>query len=104
MWQLNLACVESENRFDICQKKHKTKKIKDVPSQLNLNLTNPQFNIPPLPEGMTNEQILSAIQQVMKPALDQAANSAVLNLIAALPDKGYQHADYDAGWRKIDGN
>jgi len=103
---LNLACVESINRFDICSKSHKAKRIKQIPPQVQLNLSNVQFppiSIPNLPEGATPEQFNNLIDQVVKGvlqgALSQASLVAVQQLLAAMPDSGFQHFDFNAGWR-----
>ena len=57
---LNLACVESLERFDICKQSVRVRRLRRVPPNVNLNLTNlnlPTINIPNLPSEANQEQI-----------------------------------------------
>jgi hypothetical protein len=103
---LNLACIESEARFDVCRKDIRVKRIRQVPPQLTLNLNNiafPSINIPNLPEGVTPEQIAQLVEQLLpnlvQPALNAAANQAVATLLKSLPTAGFEHIAFNAGWR-----
>ncbi len=102
---LNVACVESVNRLDICRKSLKVKRLRNVPPTLNLNLSDihfPGVNIASLPAGVTPQQMNAMIQQVvqgvMQPILNQAAQKAVDVLIKSLPQKGFEVVTYKAGW------
>ncbi len=43
---LNLACVESYKRYDICKQSIRIRRLRQVPPQVNLSLTN--LNLPPI--------------------------------------------------------
>ena len=104
---LNLACVESLKRFDICKQSIRVRRLRHVPPQVNLNLTNlnlPAINIPNLPSGVNQEQINSLIQQVVSAVVQQSLNNAVQvavqQLIQSLPQAGFEHFAFNSGWKK----
>lgn len=104
---LNLACVESLKRFDICKQSIRVRRLRHVPTQVNLNLTNlnlPAINIPNLPSGVNQEQINSLIQQVVSAVVQQSLNNAVQvavqQLIQSLPQAGFERFAFNSGWKK----
>lgn len=104
---LNLACVESLIRFDICKRSLRVRRLRQAPSQINLNLTNlnlPAINIPNLPPNVSQEQINALVQQVVsrviQQSLNDAAQVAVQQLIRSLPQAGFEHFSFNSGWKK----
>jgi len=104
---LNLACVESVKRFDICKKSERVKRLRKVPQQVNINLSNvnfPTINIPNLPASITQQQIDALIQQAAGVAIQQSLNNAVQiavdQLVKSLPQVGFEHISFNSGWKK----
>jgi hypothetical protein len=104
---LNLACVESVKRFDICKKSELVKRLRRVPPQVNINLSNvnfPTINIPSLPVSITQQQINALIQQAANGAIQQSLNNAVQiavdQLVKSLPQVGFEHISFNSGWHK----
>jgi len=104
---LNLACVESLKRFDICKQSICVRRLRQVPPQVNLNLTNlnlPAINIPNLPPNVTQEQINAIVQQVVSAVIQQSLNNAVQvavqQLIKSLPQAGFERFAFNSGWKK----
>jgi hypothetical protein len=104
---LNLACVESLKRFDICKKSMRVKRLRQVPPTINLNLTNlnlPAINIPNLPPNVSQEQINAIVQQVVSAVIQQSLNNAVQlavqQLIQSLPQAGFERFAFNSGWKK----
>jgi len=104
---LKLACVESLNRFDICRKDVRVRRLRKVPPQVSINVSNvnfPTINIPNLPATVTQQQISALIQQAAGGAIQQSINSAVQTavdqLVKSLPQAGFEHVSFNSGWRK----
>ena len=104
---LNLACVESENRMDTCRKSVQVRRLRKVPPTINLNLNQlqlPTINLPNLPASLTPEQIQALVQQVANTTMQQTLNTAVQNaideLVKSLPQEGFQHISLKPGWVK----
>jgi len=104
---LNLACVESLERFDICKQSVRVRRLRRVPPNVNLNLTNlnlPTINIPNLPSEANQEQINVLIQQVVNAVVQQSLNNAVQvavrQLIQSLPQTGFERFAFNSGWKK----
>jgi len=104
---LHLACIESVKRFDIYKQNLRVRRLRKVPPQVNLNLTNlhlPTINIPNLPSNINQEQINVLIQQVVSAVVQQALNNAVRvavdQLIKSLPQAGFERFSFESGWRK----
>lgn len=102
---LNLACIESIGRLDLCKKSVKVKRVKQIPPQVTLNLNNIQFppiTIPNLPPGINQEGfnilVTQVVNQIVQGALNQASVIAVQQLLASLPDAGFQQLDLNSGW------
>lgn len=104
---LNLACVESLNRFDICKKSMRVRRLRQLPPQVNINLTNltlPTINLPALPPNIDQNVINTLIQQVVSSVVQQsltnAAQVAVQQMIKSLPQVGFENFAFDSGWKK----
>jgi len=104
---LNLACVESVKRFDICKKSERVKRLRKVPQQVNIKLSDvnfPTINIPNLPASITQQQIDALIQQAAGVAIRQSLNNAVQiavdQLVKSLPQTGFEHISFNSGWKK----
>lgn len=104
---LNLACVESVKRFDICKKSESVQRLRKVPPQVNINLSNvsfPTINIRNLPASITQQQIDALIQKAAGGAIQQSLNNAIQiavdQLVKSLPQVGFEHISFNSGWRK----
>lgn len=104
---LKLACVESLRRFDICRQSLRVKRIRQIPPQVNLNLTNislPAINIGNLPADATQQQIEALVRQVVsatvQQSLNDAAQIAAQQLLQSLPQAGFEHFAFDSGWKE----
>lgn len=106
---LNLACVESLKRYDICKQNILIRRLRQVPPQVNLTLTNlnlPAVNIPNLPANIDQNAINILIQQVLNAVIQQTLNNAVQiavqQLIQSLPQVGFERIAFNSGWIKED--
>lgn len=104
---LNLACVESLKRFDIWKQSERVRRLRQLPPQINLNLTNlniPTVNIPNLPTDINQQQIEAMVQQVVSAVVQESLNSAVQvavqQLIKSLPQAGFERFSFNAGWTR----
>lgn len=105
-WEgLNLACIESMTRFNVCRKDIKLRRLRQVPPQLTLNLNNlvfPPVNIPSTTTNMTPQQIAQAIEQILpaivQPIIKQAAAEAAELFRKSLPSAQFERTDYNGGW------
>lgn len=104
---LNLACVESLRRFDICKQSLRTRRLRQVPPQVTLNLTNlnlPVINVPNLPPNIDQNAINLLIQQVVNTTIQQSLNNAaqlaVQQLIKSLPQVSFERFSFNSGWKK----
>jgi hypothetical protein len=64
---LNLACIESADRLDVCRKSIRVKRLRQVPPTINLSLTNiqlPAINLQNLQPNMNPQQIQALVQQM----------------------------------------
>lgn len=106
-WEkLNLACIESVNRFDICQKNIRVKRIRRIPPQVTLNLNNlsfPAINFPSLPDGITADQIPKIIEQllpsIIQPVIEQSAKEITKEFLESLPSAQFERMEYNGGWK-----
>ena len=83
------------------------RRLRQVPPQVNLNLTNlslPAINIPNLPPNVSQEQINTIVQQVVSSVIQQSLNNAVQvavqQLIQSLPQAGFEKFMFNSGWKK----
>lgn len=104
---LNLACIESLKKFDICKKDLRVRRLRKVPPQVNLNLRDlhlPPINIPNLPSNLNQQNINQLIQQIVNSGIQQSLNNAVRiavsQLIKSLPQAGFEHFSFNAGWKR----
>jgi hypothetical protein len=74
---------------------------------VNLNLTNlnlPTINIPNLLPNMNQQQLDALIRQVVtavtQQSLNNAAQVAVQQFLGSLPQAGFEHFAFDAGWKE----
>jgi hypothetical protein len=67
------------------------------------NLALPPINIPNLPDGIQPDQVTQLFQQIvammLQPAISQAINEAVGNLMNSLPLAGFQRAVFNTQWK-----
>jgi len=110
---LNLACVESSTRLDLCRQSLRVKRLRQIPPQvnLNLNLTNltlPAINIPELPPNINQQQMNEIIQQVVNAVIQRsvenaaqvASQQAAKQLVESLPNVGFETMSFNSGWTK----
>ncbi|TKJ28466.1 MAG: hypothetical protein CEE40_11570 [Chloroflexi bacterium B3_Chlor] len=103
---LNLACVESLHRVDICKQSMRVRRLRQVPPQVQLNLTNLSVPIalPSLPAGANQQQINALVGQVVSTVVPQslgnAAQVAAQELMKALPQAGFERFIFGAGWKE----
>jgi hypothetical protein len=105
--QLNVACVESVNRMDICGTDMRVVRLRKIPPQLNIQLSNvafPTINIANIPAGITPQQIQAMIQQAAGAAIQQSINlsvaTAIEQLTRSLPQAGFEKIAFNSGWRR----
>lgn len=106
---LNLACIESLKRFDICKQSLRIRKLRQIPAQVTLNLANlnlPTINIPNLPPNIDQSAINMLVQQIANAAIQQSLNNAaqvaVQQLIKSLPQAGFERFPFNSGWKNGD--
>jgi hypothetical protein len=103
---LGLACVESENRLDVCTQDLRVRRIRQVPPQVQLNLSMnnlqiPPMNIPQIPDPKQIQAIVGqALNNMMQSLISDAANRAVEALVRSLPIAGFEHLVFNVGWRR----
>jgi len=105
-WEnLNLICVESESRLSISRRDIKVKSVRNIPPQITLTLENlafPAVNIPNLPQGVTPDQIVQLINQILpqiiQPVINQAAQEAAKRFIHSLPYSRFERFEYNIRW------
>ncbi|MCL4473894.1 MAG: hypothetical protein M1455_08155 [Actinobacteria bacterium] len=104
---LNLACIESAKHLDLCQNSIRVRRIGQIPPTINLNISNiqlPTINIPNLPAQINQQQIEALIQQVanasMQQMLNNAAQTAMLELMKSLPIAGFEKTTIKSGWTR----
>lgn len=119
---LNLACIESASRIDICRKSMQVKQLKTVPPQVTLNLNNlslPAINLPQLPkkeEGQEIQDQLDAylpniqlgiqeylqnlVPNTLQDLLSKASENVANEFTKSLPSQGFQRIDLNSGWVK----
>ena len=104
---LKLACVESFNRFDLCQQSIRVRRLRQVPPQVTLNLSNvnfPAINIENLPSELNQDQLNAILSQAVRAIVQQVLNDAVQiatqELLKALPQTGFERYILNAGWRR----
>lgn len=109
-WEnLNLACVESLNRFDICKQDVKASKIKSIPPSITFNLDT--INFPPISIGSLSTRInqkdiealiQNTVSEVIERTIHEAINLATERFIESLPSKEIQLYALNAGWERND--
>jgi hypothetical protein len=106
---LPIACVETVGRLDIYRQSLRVRRLRQVPPTLTVNLSNlglPAINFPTIPEGVNQQQIAALVQQAVQGIAQQSLNSAVQNaireLVKNLPQTGFEHIVFDAGWKVVE--
>lgn len=101
---LPLASIESMARLDVCRKSTRVRRLRNVPPQVNLNVTLGSLKLPELPAGLDPNQVqqalLTYITQSLQPIIESAAKSAVGQLLATLPANNFERSDFNGGWRE----
>lgn len=103
---LKLGCIESSQRVDVYTKDMRMRKLREVPQQVQLNLTNLNvpISLPGLPAGVNQEEIKALVEQVVSAVVPQslgnAAQAAAQELMRALPLAGFESSDFNAGWKE----
>jgi len=110
-WEdLPVACIESLRRTDVCRKSVRVKRLRNVPSSVNLQLTNLQ--LPDITFGNEVAQmdptelqslVKQTLQAMVQTVLHSAAENATKSLLKALPQKGFEHVTFNSGWRTEEG-
>lgn len=101
---LNLACIESENKSNIYRRDIKVKRLKQMPPQVTLNLEKlafPNINLPNI-TGITPDQITQLIQNILpaiaQPIIQQAAAEAAQLFLKSLPSAQFERYEYNVRW------
>ncbi|MCG3207145.1 MAG: hypothetical protein FOGNACKC_00745 [Anaerolineae bacterium] len=97
---LNMACVESEARFDVFQKDIRVKQLRQVPPQVAINLNNIAL---PAIENINPQIVDQLLREIIQPVIERAVEDARKSLLASLPIAGFEHIEYNVGWKTIDG-
>lgn len=100
---LNMACVESQNRFDICKKSIRVRRLKKIPPQMTLNLSNVSFPaLPALPQGINLNQLQNVITQMIQTivpnVINVAAQQAAQEFLRNLPSVGFETFNFNIRW------
>jgi len=100
---LNMACVESQNRFDICKKSIRVRRLKKIPPQMTLNLSNVSFPaLPALPQGINLNQLQNVIAQMIQTivpnVINAAAQQAAQEFLRNLPSVGFETFNFNIRW------
>ncbi|WP_048190584.1 hypothetical protein [Methanobacterium sp. SMA-27] len=103
---LNLASVESRNGCDVFKQDLVARKLRQIPPQVNINLSNmsyPQINIPELPEGTTTEEInqlvINTVNSIIQ-SINNAIPLATRETLKNLPHTGFQNYSINSRWEK----
>lgn len=100
---LPIACIESTKRVDIFSLNLSARRLREVPPEVNFNLSNLSLSIPPVPSGVNQAQLQQFITDQVKPLIDtqlqQAIDSAIKALIESLPRKGFEIVQTNGYWK-----
>lgn len=106
---VNLACVESLNRFDHLNMSINIRRLRQVPPNINLNLNGinlPVINIPKLPTGVSPTQFKDMIHDAVETALQQQLNTMnqqiLTELKKSMPLAGFETSSFGYKWTKED--
>jgi hypothetical protein len=109
-WEnVNLACVESLNRFDHLNRSISIRRLRQIPTNLNLNLAGinlPEINIPKLSTGIGPTQfkdmINLAVDAVVQQQLSTIREQILIELSKSLPLAGFETSSFGYKWTKED--
>lgn len=106
---LNLACIESCKRLDIFKQDLSVRIIRQVPPEIQINLSNlnlPQINIPELSPGMKpdqiNQLIINCVNSLLPTALKNTIPLATKEILKSLPQAGFEHYRFNSRWERSD--
>jgi hypothetical protein len=105
-WEnLNLACIESTEKFHLCKKSIKMRRLRNIPPNVTVNLNQlqmPSVTIQNEPGTIPPQAQQQLIEQVIKANLQNSINSAVASavdlMIKSLPQRGFENMTFDSGW------
>jgi len=100
-----LACVESQDRCDVCRQDRRMKRLRKVPPDVHLQLNLGAINVPAWPPTLTDPQaqqqwLQQIVQQMIQQVVDQACNAATQALIQTFPAEGYELATMNSRWNE----
>ena len=105
--ELPVACIESENRLSVARKSVRVVRMPAMPPNLNMNLKLGNINVPINTSGSGGRQlddealralVANVVQQAIDSAAERAAKKAIEELVASLPQAGFQRADFNFRW------
>ncbi len=102
---LPMACVESQNQFNICKKSVRVRRLRKIPPNVTLNLSNISFPaLPALPQGINAAQLQNLIAQMVQAivpnVLNTAAQLAAQEFLRNLPSVGFETFNFNIRWEK----
>ena len=102
---LNLACIESNNRLDVYQKSVRLKRLRQIPPQVHINIDKLAFPTISLPKGVNIDNVERLIQQILpavvQPVLNHAVEEIKNSLTQSMPIAGFERSELNAGWRDL---
>jgi len=102
---LNMACIESQNRIDICKKSVRVRRLRKIPPNVTINLSNVSFPaLPALPAGINTAQLQNAIAQMIQAlvpsTINLAAQQAAQEFLRSLPSAGFETFNFNIRWEQ----
>lgn len=104
---LNLACIESAEKFHICRKSLKVKKLRNLPPNININLGQlnfPQIVMPNNIQTLSQSALNTLVEQIVKANVQNSLNAAVATaidmLVKSLPQRGFESVFFNSGWEE----
>lgn len=102
---LKLVCVETEKRTTSSLRNIKVRKIKQIPPQVTLSLSNlsfPAINVQNLPPEITIDQVNAIVQKlipaIITPIINNAVEASTKNYLELLPTLGFERQEYNVHW------
>jgi len=102
---LNMACIESQNRIDICKKSVRVRRLRKIPPNVTINLSNVSFPaLPALPAGINTAQLQNVISQMIQAlvpnTINLAAQQAAQEFLRSLPSAGFETFNFNIRWEQ----
>ena len=89
---------------DVFRQDARTRRLREVPPSVTLNVPNLQLSIPAIPAGLDAQAVQNYINTVVTQAVqaqvDATIKQIVDQLLKAMPEKGFQHIRYNATWQR----